>query len=211
VTDIATGWTENRSVRNKAEKWVFEALMDIRAAFTFPIIGVLSASILTTARSSSTGTCCGGASRTRRRSPGPGRATVTTAPTSSRRTGRSCAPWSATTATTTTAEMLLLNKIWALQSLMTDYFGPQQKLISKVRNGAKVTKRYDKPKARTGGQRRRSARQDNPRRHLPRAEPRSHPTRDPGTDRPAPDRHHQQERTGPQTTHHSPLYAHIHR
>ena len=25
VTDIATGWTVNRSVRNKAEKWVFEA------------------------------------------------------------------------------------------------------------------------------------------------------------------------------------------
>ena len=40
VTDIATGWTENRSVRNKAEKWVFEALMDIRAAFPFPIIGI---------------------------------------------------------------------------------------------------------------------------------------------------------------------------
>ena len=40
----------------------------------------------------------------------------------------------------------MLNKIWALQSLMTNYFGPQQKLISKVRNGAKVTKKYDKPK-----------------------------------------------------------------
>ena len=40
VTDIATGWTENRSVRNKAEKWVFEALMSIRAAFPFPIIGI---------------------------------------------------------------------------------------------------------------------------------------------------------------------------
>jgi hypothetical protein len=25
VTDIATGWTVNRSVRNKAQKWVFEA------------------------------------------------------------------------------------------------------------------------------------------------------------------------------------------
>ena len=46
----------------------------------------------------------------------------------------------------TVAELLLLNKIWALQSLMTNYFGPQQKLISKVRNGAKVTKKYDKPK-----------------------------------------------------------------
>ena len=46
----------------------------------------------------------------------------------------------------TAAELLLLNKIWALQSLMTNFFGPQQKLISKVRNGAKVTKKYDTPK-----------------------------------------------------------------
>jgi hypothetical protein len=43
----------------------------------------------------------------------------------------------------TKAELLLLNKIWKLQSLLTNYFSPQQKLISKVRDGAKVTKRYD--------------------------------------------------------------------
>ena len=29
VTDIATGWTENRTVKNKAQKWVFAALMEI--------------------------------------------------------------------------------------------------------------------------------------------------------------------------------------
>ena len=40
VTDIATGWTENRSVRNKAEKWVFAALLEIRSCFPFPIIGI---------------------------------------------------------------------------------------------------------------------------------------------------------------------------
>ena len=45
----------------------------------------------------------------------------------------------------TTAELLLLNKIWVLQSQMTNYFLAQQKLISKVRDGAKVTKRYDVP------------------------------------------------------------------
>lgn len=43
----------------------------------------------------------------------------------------------------TEAELLLLNKIWVLQSQLTNYFSPQQKLISKVRNGAKVTKKYD--------------------------------------------------------------------
>lgn len=31
VTDIATGWTEPRAVRNKAQKWVFAALLDITA------------------------------------------------------------------------------------------------------------------------------------------------------------------------------------
>ena len=38
---------------------------------------------------------------------------------------------------------MLLNRIWGLQTSMTNYFNPQQKLVSKVRNGAKVTKKYD--------------------------------------------------------------------
>ena len=40
VTDIATGWTMNRSVQNKAEKWVFKALMHITRVFPCPIIGI---------------------------------------------------------------------------------------------------------------------------------------------------------------------------
>jgi len=40
VTDIATGWAENRSVPNKAQKWVFAALLEIRSCFPFPIIGI---------------------------------------------------------------------------------------------------------------------------------------------------------------------------
>jgi hypothetical protein len=44
----------------------------------------------------------------------------------------------------TASELLLLNEIWQLQSQLTNYFYPQQKLISKVRDGAKVTKKYDK-------------------------------------------------------------------
>ena len=37
----------------------------------------------------------------------------------------------------TASELLLLNEIWQLQSKLTNYFHPQQKLISKVRAGAK--------------------------------------------------------------------------
>ena len=39
----------------------------------------------------------------------------------------------------TPAELLLLNEIWQLQSKLTNYFYPQQKLMSKTRDGAKVT------------------------------------------------------------------------
>ena len=39
VTAVFTGWTETRAVRNKAQKWVFAALVEITAAFPFPIVG----------------------------------------------------------------------------------------------------------------------------------------------------------------------------
>jgi hypothetical protein len=40
VTDIATGWTENRSVPDKTAKCVLAALNDIAAKLPFPILGV---------------------------------------------------------------------------------------------------------------------------------------------------------------------------
>lgn len=40
VTDIATGWTENRTVRNKAQIHVFAALTDIVEHLPFPIRGI---------------------------------------------------------------------------------------------------------------------------------------------------------------------------
>lgn len=40
VTDIATGRTENRSVPNKARKWVMAALEDITKILPFPLLGI---------------------------------------------------------------------------------------------------------------------------------------------------------------------------
>ena len=40
ATDIATGWTINRSVKNKAAIWVFEAIEHVIARFPFPIVGI---------------------------------------------------------------------------------------------------------------------------------------------------------------------------
>ena len=45
----------------------------------------------------------------------------------------------------TARELELLNRIWALQGLLTNHFAPQQKLIAKVRTGAKISKKYDSP------------------------------------------------------------------
>ncbi|WP_423202370.1 hypothetical protein [Mycobacterium decipiens] len=41
-------------------------------------------------------------------------------------------------------ELLLLNEIWRLQSKLTNHFYSQQKLISEVCNGAKVSKKHGK-------------------------------------------------------------------
>jgi hypothetical protein len=40
VTDIAPGWTENRSPPTKARKWVMAALDDITVVMPFPIRGI---------------------------------------------------------------------------------------------------------------------------------------------------------------------------
>jgi hypothetical protein len=39
VTDVHSGWTETRAVKNKAQIWVFEALKDIRAHLPFDLAG----------------------------------------------------------------------------------------------------------------------------------------------------------------------------
>ena len=43
----------------------------------------------------------------------------------------------------TPRELDLLNQLWPLESTMTNLFIPQQKLATKTRHGAKVTKTYD--------------------------------------------------------------------
>lgn len=45
----------------------------------------------------------------------------------------------------TPAELELLNEIWELDRVFTNYLLPRQMLVKKTRNGAKVTKVHDKP------------------------------------------------------------------
>lgn len=139
VTDIATGWTENRSVRNKARKWVIAALEEIALIMPFPVLGVdsdngsefINHHLL---------------DWTQRR-----QITFTRSRPGNSNDGAHVEQknWAVVRTVVgyhrydTTAELALLNEIWVLQSQMTNYFLAQQKLISKVRDGAKVTKKYD--------------------------------------------------------------------
>jgi transposase InsO family protein len=139
VTDIATGWTENRSVRNKARKWVLAALDDIARAMPFPILGVDSDNGSEFINHHLLAWC-------EKR-----KITFTRSRPGNKNDGCHVEQknWAIVRIVVgyhrydTEAELLLLNKIWALQSQLTNYFYPQQKLISKVRTGAKVSKKYD--------------------------------------------------------------------
>lgn len=140
VTDIATGWTENRSVPNKARRWVIEALEGIALIMPFPVIGVDSDNGSEFINHHLLDWC------SRRK------ITFTRSRPGNSNDGAHVEQknWAVVRTVVgyhrydTPAELLVLNKLWALQSQMTNHFLPQQKLISKVRDGAKVTKKYDK-------------------------------------------------------------------
>ena len=40
LTDVATGWTEVRALRNKAQRWVHEAMEEVAGTLPFPLLGV---------------------------------------------------------------------------------------------------------------------------------------------------------------------------
>jgi hypothetical protein len=139
VTDIATGWTENRSLPSKALKGVMAALDDITAVMPFPIRGIDSDNGSEFINFHLLDWCC------------KHQITFTRSRAGNKNDGCHVEQKNWTTVRAlvgyhrydTAAELLLLNKIWTLQSLLTNYFYPQQKLVFKVRDGAKITKKHD--------------------------------------------------------------------
>ena len=139
VTDIATGWTENRSVPSKEAKCVLRALNDIADTMPFPILGVdsdngaefINVYLFLWCRKHEI--------------------TFTRARATNKNDGCHVEQknWAVVRTLVgyhrydTAPELLLLNEIWQVQAKLTNYFYPQQKLVSKVRDGAKVTKKYD--------------------------------------------------------------------
>jgi transposase InsO family protein len=139
VTDIATGWTVNRSVKNKAARWVFEALEHVIGQFPFPIIGIDSDNGSEFINDHLLRWCIDHEITFTRSRPGNSNDGAHVEQKNWARVRELVGYYRYDTA----AELDLLNQIWALDAVFTNYFLPQQKLIFKQRNGAKVTKRHD--------------------------------------------------------------------
>src|SRR5271169_644961 len=139
VTDIATGWTEDQAVKNKAQRWVFEALTDMRARLPFDLLGIDSDNgaefinnhlynyckeekiTFTRARSSRKNDNCFIEQKNYsvvRRAVGYMRHD-------------------------TQLELEILNELYGFLRLYSNFFQPVMKLLEKTRIGSKVRKKYD--------------------------------------------------------------------
>lgn len=139
ITDIATRWSETVSVRNKAQKWAFTAIKSATAKFPFPILGI----------DNDNGSEFINRELFRWRE--QEELTFTRSRSGNRNDGAHVEQknWHIVRQTVgyhryhTPVEPELLNRIWELQRPLTNHFAPQQKLVKKVRNGAKISKKYD--------------------------------------------------------------------
>ncbi len=142
LTDVATGWTVVRAVRNKAQKWVFPALQFLVSLLPFPVKGLnadnggefINHNLYTWCQLHKVAFT---RSRPYRKNDNPyveqkNNAVVRTAVGYLRYD--------------TQEQLRLLNQLYAQLQLLVNFFYPSMKLIEKVRVGARVYKRYDTPR-----------------------------------------------------------------
>jgi len=141
VTDICTTWTETEAVRNKAQKWVFDALKDIRQRMPFPLLGIDSDS--------------GGEFINDQLFRYCQEEKITFTRSRPYRKNDSCFVEQKNYSIVRRAvgylrhdseeELFTLNELYRRLRLYTNFFQPTMKLIEKTRIGSKVIKKYDKP------------------------------------------------------------------
>jgi hypothetical protein len=139
VTDIATGWTVNRAIANKAARHVIEALEYLEKVLPFPLLGIDSDNGSEFINEPFFAWCQDRQLTFTRSRPG------------NKNDGCHVEQknWTHVRELVgylrfdTDAELTVLNRIYELDRQITNLLFTQQKLISSVRNGAKVTKRYD--------------------------------------------------------------------
>jgi hypothetical protein len=142
LTEVETGWTEVRGVRNKAQKWVFPALKFLVALLPFALKGLnadnggefINVNLLNWCLSNHVAFT---RSRPYHKNDNP---YVEQKNNSVVRTAVGYMRYD------TQEELRLLNQIYAQTRLLINFFYPSMKLVEKIRIGARVKKRYDVPK-----------------------------------------------------------------
>ncbi|HET6770586.1 MAG TPA: transposase family protein [Actinomycetota bacterium] len=142
LTCVATGWTEVRALPNKAQRWCFEALQQIREALPFPLVGLDSDNGSEFINDQLFRYC---ADRQ-----------ITFTRSRPYRKNDNCfveqKNWPVVRQQVgygrynTPAELEVLSELYTHLRLYVNFFQPQMKLVSKTRAGAKVSKRYDTAK-----------------------------------------------------------------
>jgi hypothetical protein len=141
ATDVASGWTELRGLRNKAQVWTFEALKDIREHLPFPLRGINSDTGSEFINNHLFRYCK--------------REKITFTRCREGRKNDNCyveqKNYTAVRQTVgylrydTEKELALLKRICSIWRLYANFFLPQMKLLEKTREGSKVRKRHDRP------------------------------------------------------------------
>ncbi len=141
ATDIASGWTETRAVRNKAQRWVMQALRGIKNDLPFPLLGLDSDNGSEFINNHLLRFCED--------------LKITFTRSRPYRKNDSCyvEQKNYTIVRRTTGyyrydndqQLALLDELYRYLRLYTNFFQPVMKLTSKTRNGSRVHKTYDKP------------------------------------------------------------------
>lgn len=142
ATDVKSGWTELRALRNRARVWTFEAIEDIREKLPFPLLGIDSDNGSEFINAHLKKYCEEHRITFTRSRPG--------------RKNDSCyveqKNWSAVRRYVgyfryeSEEQLLLLSRLYEVLCPYLNFFQPQARLKEKVREGSKVKKRYDEPK-----------------------------------------------------------------
>ena len=139
MTDVATGWTVNRSVKNKAAIVVAEAIEHARRVFPFPILGIDSDNGSEFINAHLFDYCT------------EHKITFTRSRPGNKNDGAHAEQknWTHVRELVgylrfdSACELVLLNRIWELDRVFTNLLLTQQKLVRRERIGSKVIKRHD--------------------------------------------------------------------
>jgi hypothetical protein len=142
LTDVDTGWTEPRAVKNKAQKWTFEALMHIKQRLPFDLLGIDSDN--------------GGEFINFHLYDYCNKNNIEFTRSRANRKNDNCFVEQKNNSVVrryvgyfrydTDEQLHILNEIYDQVRLLVNFFHPSMKLVSKTREGAKVRRRYDVPK-----------------------------------------------------------------